>query len=103
MAVLSADAALLDLLFATFLTAVTAAAAADTALQGAVTDVATLRSDAVAAQQAARVAFNDFLRRCGAGSMTAAQRAAWRRIFGDLSDLDPAQLGGAVQRAAGGG
>jgi len=99
MAQLSDDAAELDTLFAGFVASLEAAAAADMALEGAVQNIAQLRNDAVEAANSSRVAFNDFLRRVGTGSMTEAQRDAWRRIFGDLNDLDPAELGGAVQRA----
>lgn len=92
----------LNTLFETFLTSLAAAAAADVALQGAVEDLATLRADAVTAHQAARVAYNNFLRRIGAQSMSGSQRQAFRRVFGDLDDLDPNELGGAVRRASGG-
>jgi hypothetical protein len=99
-AAISPDVANLDPLFDAFITKLAAAAAADVALQGAVANVATLRTDALTKQQAARVAYNDFLRRIGAASMTAAQRQAFKRIFGDVDDLSPAQLGGAVRQAA---
>jgi hypothetical protein len=101
MAAISPDVANLDPLFDAFITAVTAAAAADVALQGAVANVGPLRTEALTKHQAARVAYNDFLRRIGVGSMTAAQRQAFRRVFGDVDDLDPNELGGAVRRAAG--
>ncbi len=103
MAAISPDVANLDPLFDTFITALMAASAADVALQGAIANVVALRTDTLTKQQVARVAYNDFLRRIGAGSMTAAQRQAFKRIIGDLDDLNPAQLGGAVRRAAEGG
>lgn len=102
MAAISPDVANLDPLFDTFITALTAAAAADVALQGAIANLVNLRTDTITKQQAARVAFNNFLRQLAAGSMTAPQRQAFRRILGDVSDLDPAQLGGIVRQAAGG-
>lgn len=102
MAGISGDAAQLDPLFDDFITKLMAAAAADVSLASAISAVATARDDLQTKQQAARVAFNTFLRRIGAGSMTAAQRQAWTRIFGPVNDLDPTELGNAVRIASGG-
>lgn len=98
MASISPDVVQLDVLFDTFITKLLLAAAADTALQGAVSNVVAIRNDCVTKQQEARVAYNDFLRRIGTTSMNAAQRQAFRRIFGDVDDLTPGELGGAVKR-----
>lgn len=99
MAAISPDVVQLDVLYDTFITALTAAAAADVALQGAIANIVTLRDDNAAKMQAARVSYNNFLRRIGTNSMTAAQRQAFRRVFGDVDDLNPSELGGAVRRA----
>jgi hypothetical protein len=102
MAGISGDAAQLDPLFDTFITALTTAASADVALQGAIANVGTARDDFVAKRNAAIVAYNSFLRRIGTASMTAAQRQAFKRVFGDIDDTNPNELGGAVKLAAGG-
>lgn len=91
----------LNPLFADFLVKLADAAAADVALQGAVADIGPKRADALTKHELARVAYNVVLRRIGVGSMTVAERQAFRRVFGDLDDLNPNELGGAVRRAAG--
>ena len=100
---LSDDSAQLDVLFADFLTSLAAYDAANTALQGAVANVGTSRDDVIAKRNAMQAAYNVFQRRIGTASMTAQQRQAFKRAFGDLDDLSPLQLAGAVRRAAEGG
>lgn len=100
---LSDDSAQLDVLFANFLTSLAAASAADVALQGAINNFPTLRDDALTKRNAAQADYNTFLRRIGGQSMTAQQRNQFKRIMGDLDDLNPAQLAGAVRRALEGG
>lgn len=89
----------LNTLFDAFLASLATAAAADVALQGAVENLAALREASLTAQNAARVAYNDFLRRIGSQAMSGSQRQAFRRVFGELDDLNPNELGGAVRRA----
>lgn len=86
-------------LFSTFLTALATADAADAALQGAVSNFPTLRNNALTSRQAALLAYNDVLRQIGIGSMTAQQRQQFRRVLGDLDDLNPGELGGQVRKA----
>lgn len=100
---LSDDSAALDPLWNTFLQRLLDSATADVALQTAVETVVAARSDHVQKRNDARVALGDFLRRLGTGSMTVQQRQAFRRVFGEVNDLDPAQLAGLVRRAAEGG